>query len=90
MAEVISRGLEADLTTKPASPCRSGLAVTERTIIEAFVKMVVCRKVTVQKIAMTDGHILETHTTQVPHPFQLFVLHKYIHSTSQGCNYYLW
>jgi hypothetical protein len=37
----------------------------ERTIVEAFVKLVVCRKVTVQKVAALSGQVLDSCTTQV-------------------------
>ena len=37
----------------------------QRTIVEAFVKLVVCRKVTVQRVAPLTGRVLDSHTTQV-------------------------
>lgn len=37
----------------------------QRTIVEAFVKLVVCRKVTVQQVEAVSGHVLDSHTTQV-------------------------
>ena len=37
----------------------------QRTIVEAFVKLVVCRKVTVQRVEAASGHVLDSHTTQV-------------------------
>ncbi|KAL8602268.1 hypothetical protein ACOMHN_022781 [Nucella lapillus] len=39
-------------------------AVLERTIVEAFVKLVVCRTVTVQRVAAVSGRVLDSRTTQ--------------------------
>lgn len=40
-------------------------ATMQRTIVESFVKMVVCHKVTVQRVTITDGQVLESSTTLV-------------------------
>ena len=37
----------------------------QRTIMEAFVKLVVCRKITVQQVAAISGQVLDSQTTQV-------------------------
>ncbi|XP_076464970.1 uncharacterized protein LOC143296876 [Babylonia areolata] len=51
--------------------------VLERTIVEAFVKLVVCRRVTVQRVATASGQVLDSRTTQEEETPVILDVHRY-------------
>ncbi|KAK7115755.1 uncharacterized protein [Littorina saxatilis] len=56
----------------------------QRTIVEAFVKLVVCRKVTVQKVAPVTGQVIDSHTTQEEDSPVILNVHR--HELSDICS----
>lgn len=78
--------------SRPTSGQRDGLTVLnaasqvvlERTIVEAFVKLVVCRNITVQRVVAGSGHVLDSHTTQEEESPVILDVHR--HEVGGGCS----